>query len=88
MIGREQTAGAAGQFGDKAGSLILKMIGVNSLSEDETRTVLAIIHAAFEIRDRIPQEASYPSETLFLLQKLSDSTGQDSLKRQIAETIA
>jgi hypothetical protein len=66
----------------------MKVIGVNALSEDETRNVVSIIRTAFEKPDLIPQAAKNPSETLRLLRSLADSTPQESLKRQIAETIA
>jgi hypothetical protein len=78
----------SGRLGDEAAAAIVKMIGANALNEDETRNVLSIIRAAFEKPDLIPQAAKDPSTTLSLLQKLADSTGQDSLKQQIADTIA
>ncbi len=78
----------SGQFGDQAGALIAKIIGVNALSEDETRNVLAIIHAAFEKPERIPEEAKDPSATVLLLLNLANSAGSTSLKEQIGETIA
>jgi hypothetical protein len=76
------------QRGNEAGAVIAKIIGANALSEDETRNVLAIIRTAFEKPDRIPQAAKDPSRTLGLLKTLSDSTDQESLKQQIAETVA
>jgi len=78
----------SGQHGDEAAALIMKVIGVNALSEDETRNVVSIIRTAFEKPDLIPQAAKNPSETLRLLRSLADSTGQESLQRQITETIA
>jgi hypothetical protein len=87
IIGRANDLGA-GQLGDAAGILITQMIGINALSEDETRNVLSIIRAAFAKPDSIPQAAWDPSGTLSLLQHLADSTGQASLKQQIVETIA
>jgi hypothetical protein len=78
----------AGLLGDQAGALITKIIGANALSEDEMRNVLLIVRDAFEKSGRIPQEAKDPSETLRLLRNLADSTGQQSLKEQIAETIS
>jgi hypothetical protein len=77
-----------GVHGDEAGALILKIVGVNALSEDETRNVLEIVRAAFDKPDRIPEAAKEPSETLRLLRHLADSTSQESLQRQIAETMA
>ncbi len=56
--------------------------------EDETRNVLAIIHAAFEKPETIQPSAKNPSRTLLLLRQLADFTGQDSLKQEIGETIA
>jgi hypothetical protein len=78
----------SGQLGDEAGALIVKIIGANALNEDETRNVLSIIRAAFEKPDRIPQAAKDPSRTLSLLRNLVDWTDQESLKQQIAETMA
>jgi len=76
------------QLGDEPATLITKMIGVNALGEDETRNVLAIIRATFEKPARIPLAAKAPSATLFLLRKLADATEQESVERQIAETMA
>jgi hypothetical protein len=76
------------QFGDEAGDLIMKIKGVNALSEDETRNVLSIIRAAFEKPDRIPQAAKDPSGTLLLLRDLANSTDQQTLKQQIVDTMA
>jgi len=50
--------------------------------------VLSIIRATFEKPERIPQSAKDPSRTLHLLRNLADSTDQESLKQQIAETMA
>jgi hypothetical protein len=79
---------ASGRLGDEAGILIAKITGVNALSEDETRNVLALIRAAFEKPELIPAAAKDPSGTLLLLRNLTDSTLQSSLKQQIADTIA
>jgi hypothetical protein len=78
----------ARQVGDEAGALILKIIGVNALTEDETQNVLSIVRAAFEKPDRIPPSAKDSSATLLLLRNLADSTDQESLKQQIIETMA
>lgn len=78
----------SGQFGDQAGALIAKIIGVNALSEDETRNVLAIIHAAFEKPERIPEEAKDPSATVLLLLNLANLASSASLKQDIAKTMA
>lgn len=88
FITSRQNGTKSGQFGDTAGALIAKIVGVNALSDDETRNVLSIIHAAFEKPDRIPEQAKDPSATLHLLQNLADSSQQPSLKQQIADTIA
>jgi hypothetical protein len=76
-----------GGLGDETADLISTLIGVNALNEDETRNSLAIIHAAFEKPETIQPLARNPSRTLLLLRHLADFTDQDSLKRQIAETI-
>jgi hypothetical protein len=44
--------------------------------------------AAFKEPERVPSAAKDPSATLFLLRNLANAAGQESLKRQIAETIA
>ncbi len=77
-----------GGLGDETADLISTLIGVNALSEDETRNLLGILHAAFEKPETIRPSAKEPSRTLLLLRHLADFTDQDSLKREIAETIA
>ena len=77
-----------GGLGDETADLISKLIGVNALNEDETRNSLAIIRAAFEKPETIQPSAKEPSRTLLLLRHLADFTDQDSIKREIAETIA
>jgi hypothetical protein len=79
---------AGGGRGDETADLISKLIGVNALSEEETRNLLALIRAAFEKPEAIQPLAKNPSKTLLLLRHLADFTDQDSLKREIAETIA
>jgi len=76
------------QRGDQASAVIAKIMGANALSEDEIRNVLAIVRSAFEKPEHIPLAAKDPSRTLGLLRTLSDSTDQESLRRQIAETVA
>ena len=74
--------------GDEAGNRILKLIGMNALSENETRKVLSIIRVAFERPERIPPGSKDPFRTSLLVRQLADSTDQESLKQQIAETMA
>jgi hypothetical protein len=50
--------------------------------------VLAIIRAAFEKPESIAPTARFPARTFELLRHLADFTDQDSLQRQIAETVA
>jgi hypothetical protein len=78
---------ASRTFGDETGALIMKIIGVNALSEGELQNVLSVIRAAFENPKRIPQGARNPSETLRLLRGLADSSDQESLKHEIAESM-
>jgi hypothetical protein len=85
LITSRPTEVPPGWLGDEAGSSITKMIGVNALTEDETRNVLAIVRAAFEFPDRILQAARDSSATLLLLQNLSNAADQTDLKQQIAE---
>jgi hypothetical protein len=74
--------------GDEAGALILKIIGANALTADETRNVLAVIRSAFDLIVGIPPAQNEPSETLHLLRKLADSTIDNELKQRITETAA
>jgi len=82
------SGGRLRQPGDEAAALITKTIGANAFTYDETRNVLSIIRAAFEEPDRVPQEAKDPSATLLLLRNLANATEQESLRKQIAQTIA
>jgi hypothetical protein len=78
-----------GQLGDRAGALIKTIVGANALTEDETRNVLSIVRAAFARPARDPQAAKAPpSATLLLLRNLADATEKESLKQEIAKTIA
>jgi hypothetical protein len=74
-------------LGDKTADLIGALIGVNALNEEETRNSLAMMRAAFEKPETIEPLAKDPSKTLLLLRHLADFTDQESLKREIAETI-
>jgi hypothetical protein len=85
---RISLSSSRGGLGDETADLISKMIGVNALNEKETRNVLAVIRAAFEKLETIAPEAREPSRTLVFLRHLSERTDPDSLKQQIAETIA
>ncbi len=85
---REQVHAKYTGRGDEAGNRILQLIGVNALSESEMRKVLSVIRVAFEQPEAIPPGLKYPSRTLLLLRQLADSTDQEGLKQQIAETIA
>jgi len=73
--------------GDAEAALIQKVIGVNALSDDQKRSVLAIVRAAFDRPDRLPPAAADPAHTFALLQTLSGVTDQQDLKQQIADTI-
>ena len=77
-----------GGLGDETAGLIANLIGVNALSENETRKVLEIIRAAFEKPETIAPSAKNPARTLQLLRHLADVSSEDSLKREIGETIA
>lgn len=74
--------------GDEAAGLITKLIGANALTEGETGNVLSIIRAAFEKPDLIPQAVKDPVATMLLLRYLANAVEQESLKQQIAETVA
>jgi hypothetical protein len=73
---------SSGGLGDEVAGLIARLIGANALSDDETRNVLAIIHAAFERPETIALSARVPSKTLQFLHHLADLTDQDSLKQR------
>jgi hypothetical protein len=77
-----------GGLGDETADLIVELIGVNALNEKETRNVLAIVRAAFDKPERIAPGAKEPSKTLLLLRHLADASDQDSVRKQIDDTIA
>lgn len=79
---------SSGGLGDEVAALIARLTGANALNDDETRNVLAIVHAAFEKPETIALSARVPSRTLQFLHHLADLTDPDSLKQRIAETIA
>ena len=79
---------SSGGLGDEVAGLIARLIGANALSDEETRNVLAIIHAAFERPETNALSARVPSQSLQFLHHLADGADQDSLKQQIAGTIA
>jgi hypothetical protein len=76
-----------GGLGDEAADLISRLIGINGLSENEIRNVLAIIRSVFEKAESIAPSAKEPSRTLLLLRHLADLTDEESLKKQIADTM-
>jgi hypothetical protein len=53
---------SSGGLGDEVAGLIARLIGVNALSDDETRNVLAIIHATFEKPESINPSSRIPSK--------------------------
>jgi hypothetical protein len=84
MIG---TSGDAepGQLDAEAGDLIMKMIGVNALTEVETRKVLSIVRAAYQPTNFRAGEAQKPA-MLALLEDLANQAERESLKGEILET--
>jgi len=82
----ENSGGPSGQHGDDAGAFIAKVIGANVLSDRETRNVLSIIRLAFQNRFVMPP-TNNPA-TLLLLRNLAGETEDESLKKEIAETVA
>jgi hypothetical protein len=77
-----------GGLGDETAGLISQLIGVNALSESETRNVVAIVRAAFEKPETIAPSAKIPSKTLLLLRNIEQFATEERLKQKIAETIA
>jgi hypothetical protein len=96
ILSSEKEGGAAhialqssrGGLGDQTADLIRTLVGVNALNEEQARNVLALLRAAFEKPETIAPSAKYPGRTLLFLHHLADATDQDSLKQQIAGTIA
>ena len=76
-----------GALGDETADRIGTLIGVNALTAEEIRNSLAILRAAFEKPETIQPLGKNPSRTLSLLRHLADLTDQESLKREIAETV-
>jgi hypothetical protein len=77
-----------GGLGDETADLIRELVGANALTEDETRNALGILRAAFERPEAIQHSAKEPFGTVSWLRHLADLAGSESLKREIAETIA
>lgn len=75
-----------GKIAAEAGDLIMKMIGVNALTDAETRTVLSIVRTAFEQIEFRAGEAEKLG-MLALLEHLEGGTDQPSLKRETSELI-
>jgi len=69
----------------EAGDLIMKMIGVNALTEVETKKVLSIVRAAYQPTPYRAGEAQKPA-MLALLEDLANQAEQEGLKREILET--
>lgn len=83
----EESGGHTVQRGDDAGALITNVIGANALSEREIRNILSIIGHAYQNRNGVVPPTANP-ETLELLQHLTNETDQESLKKEISETMA
>ena len=75
-----------GKAGAAAADLITKLIGVNALTDAETRNVLSLFRSAYQGRFR-PAPSRIPA-TILLLQHLASETDQESLKQEISETMA
>lgn len=82
----EESGGHSGQHGDDAAALITKVIGANALGDREIRNVLSIIGSAFQNRMVVPPTVN--PETMQLLQRLMARAQDDSLKQEIAKTVA
>jgi hypothetical protein len=76
-----------GGLGDETSDLILKLIGVNALSEQETRNVLTLVRSALDKPESIAPGARQPIRTLALLRRLADFTDDKELKREIGEAV-
>jgi len=82
-----EEGGPSGQVGDAAAALITKVIDANTLSEREIRNVIQIIRMAFQNLDH-NSPTSNPIATVALLKQLTNQTELESLKKEIAATIA
>jgi hypothetical protein len=76
-----------GSRGDETAELITNLIGVNALSEGETRNVLSIVRNAFAKPETLAPGTNYPARSLKLLRHLADFVDDSGLQRQIAETL-
>jgi hypothetical protein len=81
-----ETRGEAepGKLAVEAGDLIAKMIGVNALTEVETKKVLSIVRAAYQPSFRAGEKEK--PAMLALLEDLAGQAEQESLKTAILET--
>ena len=78
---------SSGARGDGTAELIANLIGVNALSNNEIRNVLAIIHDAFDKPETLAPGAKYPGRSLKLLHHLADFADDTGLQREITETL-
>jgi hypothetical protein len=76
----------ASKLNKEAGDLVMKMMGVNALTDAEIRNVLSIVRTAYEQTQFRAGEAQKPA-MLMLLQHLEGETDEPALKREISETI-
>ena len=74
-----------GKLAAEAGDLIVKMIGVNALTEVETKKVLSIVRAAYQPTQFRAGEKEKPA-MLALLEDLANQAEQEGLKTEILET--
>jgi len=75
-----------GKIAAEASNLIPRIIGVNALTEQEIRKVLAIVRAAYEPGPFLAKEEVKPGMIL-LLQQVAAMAASAGLKDEIAGTI-
>jgi hypothetical protein len=71
----------------EAGDLIVKLIGVNALTETETRNALSIVRSAYAPLTRFRATEAQKPAMLAMLRQLAAGAEAQGLKEEIASTI-
>jgi hypothetical protein len=71
----------------EAGDLIVKLIGMNALTEKETRNALAIVRSAYAPLTRFRATEAQKPAMLALLERLASGAEGPGLKDEVASTI-
>ncbi len=75
------------QLAAEAGDLIAKLIGVNALTDKETRNALAIVRSAYAPLSQFRATEAQKPSMVALLERLADGAEEQGLRDEVASTI-